>query len=57
MQPPSAEAQAAYLAEAAAGDPAACDKFGRAGIPASSAFVPPAAGLILASEVVRDLIA
>ncbi len=51
---PSEEAQAAYL-EAA--DDSAPDKFGRAGIPASNAFVPPAAGLILASEVVKDLIA
>lgn len=51
---PSEEAQKAYL-EAA--DEAAPDKFGRAGIPASNAFVPPAAGLILASEVVKDLIA
>ena len=33
------------------------DKFGRAGIPASNAFVPPSAGLLLASEVVKDLIA
>ena len=51
---PSEEAQKAYL-EAA--DDSAPDKFGRAGIPASNAFVPPAAGLILASEVVKDLIA
>ena len=52
---PSSEAQAAYLAaQEDAG--ATVDKFGRAGIPASTAFVPPAAGLILASEVVRDLI-
>ena len=50
---PSEEAQKAYL-EAA--DESAPDKFGRAGIPASNAFVPPAAGLILASEVVKDLI-
>jgi len=51
---PSEEAQKAYL-EAA--DESTPDKFGRAGIPASNAFVPPAAGLILASEVVKDLIA
>ena len=53
---PSAEAQAAYLDAVSAGG-ASCDKFGRAGIPGSTAFVPPAAGLILAGEVVRDLIA
>ena len=52
---PSAEAQAAYLS-AVQSDGAATDKFGRAGIPASTAFVPPAAGLLLASEVVADLI-
>jgi len=56
-QQPSDEAQAAYLAAAQSNADATIDKFGRAGIPASSAFVPPAAGLILASEVVRDLIA
>ena len=55
-QPPSAEAQAVYLAEAAAGDPAACDKFGRAGVPGTVPFVPAAAGLLLASEVVKDLV-
>ncbi len=54
---PSDEAQAAYRADAEATSGATCDKFGRAGIPASSAFVPPAAGLILAGEVVKDLIA
>ena len=54
--PPSAEAQAAYMAEAAAGDPAACDKFGRAGVPGTVPFVPAAAGLLLASEVVKDLV-
>ena len=54
--PPSAEAQAAYLAEAAAGDPAARDKFGRAGVPGTVPFVPAAAGLLLASEVVKDLV-
>lgn len=52
---PGDEAQAAYLAaQQDAG--ATVDKFGRAGVPASSAFVPPAAGIILASEVVKDLI-
>ena len=50
---PSEEAQKAYL-EAA--DDSAPDKFGRAGIPASVSFVPPAAGLVLAGEVVKDLI-
>lgn len=55
-QQPSEEAQAAYQAAAQEADPSVIDKFGRAGIPASTAFVPPAAGLILASEVVRDLI-
>lgn len=54
-QQPSDEDQAAYLDEAQSADAAVCDKFGRAGIPASTAFVPPAAGLILASEVVKDL--
>ena len=53
-QQPSAEAQAAY--REAVGE-SAPDKFGRAGIPASNAFVPPSAGLLLASEVVKDLIA
>lgn len=56
-QQPSDEAQAAYRAAALDADPSVIDKFGRAGIPASTAFVPPAAGLILASEVVKDLIA
>ena len=55
-QQPSEEAQAAYLAAAQGADPQVTDKFGRAGVPASTAFVPPAAGLILASEVVRDLV-
>ena len=54
--PPSGEAQAAYLEEAAASDPAARDKFGRAGVPGTVPFVPAAAGLLLASEVVKDLI-
>lgn len=52
---PSDEAQEAYLA-AVGSDGSVPDRFGRAGIPGSTAFVPPAAGLILASEVVRDLI-
>ncbi|MBE6473674.1 MAG: tRNA threonylcarbamoyladenosine dehydratase [Coriobacteriaceae bacterium] len=51
---PSAEAQAAYLGSVGESTP---DKFGRAGVPASNAFVPPSAGLLLASEVVNDLIA
>ena len=55
-QIPSDDAQAAYRADAESADSAVCDKFGRAGIPASTAFVPPTAGLTLASEVVRDLI-
>ena len=56
-QQPSEEAQAAYLDAMGDGsDPAVCDKFGRAGIPGSTAFVPPAAGLLLAAEVVKDLI-
>ncbi|MBR3182366.1 MAG: tRNA threonylcarbamoyladenosine dehydratase [Eggerthellaceae bacterium] len=55
-QQPGDEAQAAYRADAESADSTVCDKFGRAGIPASTAFVPPTAGLILASEVVRDLI-
>lgn len=53
---PSAEAQAAYRDAVNAAGTAGSDKFGRAGIPGSTAFVPPAAGLVLASEVVRDLI-
>ena len=53
---PSDEAQAAYLATMQKDAGATVDKFGRAGIPASTAFVPPAAGLILASEVVKDLV-
>jgi len=55
-QQPSDEAQAAYLAAVKEDAGATVDKFGRAGIPASTAFVPPAAGLILASEVVKDLV-
>ena len=55
-RPPSDEAQAAYLATMQKDAGATVDKFGRAGIPASTAFVPPAAGLILASEVVKDLV-
>ena len=54
---PSPEAQEAYLAERAASGTEDIDKFGRAGIPGSTAFVPPTAGLILASVVVRDLTA
>ncbi len=57
VKQPSEEAQAAYRAAIEADDQASVDKFGRAGIPASMAFVPPAAGIILASEVVKDLIA
>lgn len=53
---PSAEAQAAYREEAEASAAGASDKFGRAGIPGSVSFVPPTAGFILASEVVKDLI-
>ena len=53
---PSAEAQAAYREEAERSDPSARDKFGRAGIPGTVSFVPAAAGLLLASEVVKDLI-
>ena len=53
---PTDEAQAAYRVAAKTDGAAACDKFGRAGIPGSTAFVPPAAGLILASVVVRDLV-
>ena len=56
-QQPSDEAQAAYLAETAQSDPSARDKFGRAGVPGTVSFVPAAAGLLLASEVVKDLIA
>ena len=52
-QQPSQEAQEAYRSRM---DAAGLDKFGRAGIPGSTAFVPPAAGLILASVVVRDLV-
>ena len=55
-QQPGDEAQAAYRADAELADSTVCDKFGRAGIPGSTAFVPPTAGLILASEVVGDLI-
>ena len=55
-QQPSDEAQAAYLAAVKEDAGATVDKFGRAGIPASTAFVPPAAGLILAREVVKDLV-
>ena len=62
---PSQQAQDAYrarlIAAAASADGQAnatgLDTFGRAGVPGSTAFVPPAAGLILASVVVRDLIA
>ena len=55
-QQPSEKAQAAYLDAMGDGsDAAVCDKFGRAGIPGSTAFVPPAAGLLLAAEVVKDL--
>ena len=32
------------------------DEDGRRGVPGSSAFVPPAAGILIASEVVRDLL-
>ena len=63
---PSAQAQEAYHAKIAAeaqadaphhdAAPANLDKFGRAGIPGSVSFVPPAAGLVLAGEVVKDLI-
>lgn len=56
-QVPSEQAQEAYRAEALTAQPATPDTFGRSGIPGSTAFVPPAAGLILASEVVKDLIA
>mgnify|MGYP002510957135 CR=1 FL=1 len=54
---PSDEAQQAYREAMLAAGAETPDKFGRAGIPASAAFVPPAAGLVLASEVVRDLVA
>lgn len=54
---PSADAQEGYLEQMRRCGLGAPDKFGRAGVPGSTAFVPPAAGLILASEVVRDLIA
>ena len=53
---PSPEAQQSYQEDMRISNPNCIDKFGRAGIPGSTAFVPPAAGLILASEVVRDLI-
>ena len=53
---PSPEAQQRYLADRKASNAESIDKFGRAGIPGSTAFVPPAAGLILASVVVRDLV-
>ena len=58
---PSAQAQEDYRAMIASGaqtdaTPANLDKFGRAGIPGSVSFVPPAAGLVLAGEVVKDLI-
>lgn len=53
---PSLEAQEAYRAKTESADGSSIDKFGRAGIPGSTSFVPPAAGLILASEVIRDLI-
>jgi len=52
---PSAEDQQANIDAACSAGIATPDKFGRAGIPGSTAFVPPAAGLVLASEVVRDL--
>lgn len=56
---PSEESQQAYRDEAEAfaeSSGAPCpDKFGRAGVPGSTSFVPAAAGLILASEVVKDL--
>ena len=54
--PPTAEAQEAYREQALMAPVAPSDKFGRAGIPGSVSFVPPAAGLILAGEVVKDLI-
>lgn len=54
--PPSDEAQEAYRAQALLTPEASADKFGRAGVPGSVSFVPPAAGLILAGEVVKDLI-
>lgn len=52
---PSAEAQAAYLKAATCEGATTPDKFGRAGVPGSVSFVPPVAGLILASEVIKDL--
>ncbi|HAM15053.1 MAG TPA: tRNA threonylcarbamoyladenosine dehydratase [Eggerthellaceae bacterium] len=54
--PPSDQAMQRYLHDAADADPSVIDRFGRAGVPGSTAFVPPAAGLILASEVVKDLV-
>ena len=54
--PPTAEAQESYRAQALMTTNAIGDKFGRAGIPGSVSFVPPAAGLVLAGEVVKDLI-
>ena len=63
---PSAQAQEAYRAKIASeaqadtlhrdAAPVNLDKFGRAGIPGSVSFVPPAAGLVLAGEVVKDLV-
>ena len=50
----AADAQNACQA-AKAQDAANMDTFTRSGVPASTAFVPPAAGLLLASEAVRDL--
>jgi tRNA A37 threonylcarbamoyladenosine dehydratase len=54
--PPSDEAQEAYREQALQTPGASADKFGRAGVPGSVSFVPPAAGLILAGEVVKDLV-
>ena len=55
-QQPTAEAQQAYKEAMEGSGSGDVDKFGRAGIPGSTAFVPPAAGIILAREVVFDLI-
>ena len=54
--PPSDEAQQSYRKQALETPGASIDKFGRAGVPGSVSFVPPAAGLILAGEAVKDLV-
>ena len=52
----SVEAQAAAEPQVAGAQSAAAPPKGRRAVPGSISFVPPAAGLILAGEVVRDLL-